>query len=140
MSISEWIASIVGTDSDREIARKTGVPQATLSRQRKAGFAPATVVAIARGYGEPPIRGLIAIGLLRDEDVPAAEVARALRLASDEDLVAEVLERIKRGSDHELLTTPVAPVIDFPPRGEWDPQRTAAGEGTLGKDGDPELS
>lgn len=112
MTITEWIASIVGTDSDREISRKTGIPQPTLSRQRKSGFAPATVVAIARGYGESPIRGLIAVGLLREDDVPAAEMARALRLASDEDLVAEVLERIKRGSDHELLTQPVAPVID----------------------------
>lgn len=108
-TVRGWFDSVVQGDSENEAAKRSGVPQGTLNRQlRTGGLAPENAVAIARAYKENPLRGLIAVGLITDVEARSFAAEISLTDVRDEDLVREVLQRVKAGrDDHPVLTTPL---------------------------------
>lgn len=97
--IDQWIRKTTGGDSGRKIAKKAGMPSATLNRQMaESALTPETIVKIARGYGESAVPGLIAFGLLVDSDIAEVSIEEALQYAEDEQLMDEVLRRMQGGS------------------------------------------
>jgi transcriptional regulator with XRE-family HTH domain len=119
MSASKWVERVSGGDSGRQVAARAGIVQATLSRQLlNDNLTPENVVAIARAYKVPVLEGLVAIGLIRESDIASMSAREALRGATDEDLTAEVLRRIREGSAAAPLTEPIsASVHAFPRQG-----------------------
>lgn len=114
----KWLARVTGGDSERQAALRAGIVQATLSRQlRNDLLTPENVVAIARAYKASALDGLVAIGLIQESDVVSMSARDALRAATDEDLVGEVLRRIQAGNASGDLTEPVATVHAFPGAG-----------------------
>lgn len=59
----EWLKAIGATESLREIANRSGVSHATLSRQITGGrFLIDTSIELARAYGVSPVSALVANG------------------------------------------------------------------------------
>ncbi len=95
-----WLRSVTD-EAEGTISKRIGVYQSTLSRQlRNDNLTPENVVAIARAYRRSPLDGLAAIGLVNQEDIARAAAGFGLPDATDEDLVAEVLRRIREGGSH----------------------------------------
>lgn len=91
----EWIDEVRGTDSLREVARRTGLNQATLNRQVNLDqLTYESVRDIARAYGRPVLADLIALGHLTESDAGIEGVERALHSATDAQLVLEVSRRL----------------------------------------------
>lgn len=100
MNAHEWIVSVCGNDSNREIARKAKLSDATLSRQiSKDALTFDVVIAIARGYDTSVISALVANGYVTPAEASIDSLDSALQTATDEQLVEEVHRRIVRGSD-----------------------------------------
>lgn len=96
--IEQWIRRTVGNASDREIARLAEIGQSTLSRQRRDGTVTVeTAVKIARAYQVSVIPALLALEVLTEFDLKAFATSNGIMDASDEDLIAEVLRRMKAG-------------------------------------------
>ena len=132
----DWLAEVAPGVSENEVARRVGLVQSTLSRQLRAdAVPPENVVAIAREYGASPVSGLVAIGLIAEDEVRRAAGMVGIEDVTDEDLVAEVLRRIQTASAHPDLIAPVASIEIA--RGEHDPQRRAARRTDVPKDDDP---
>lgn len=100
MNAHAWIVSVCGNDSNREIARKARLSDATLSRQiSKDALTFDVVIAIARGYDTSVISALVANGYVTPEEASIDSIESALQTATDAQLVEEVQRRIIRGSD-----------------------------------------
>ena len=92
--MEKWIKSFT-TDSVRKIATKIDMDHAALYRQMKSTTpSPATVVAIARAYEQPPIKGLLAIGFLEGRDLAMPEIKASICDAKDDELAREVKRRL----------------------------------------------
>lgn len=97
--IDQWVRRVTRGDSGRKIAKAAGVHPATLNRQlADSALTPEMIVKIARGYGESAVPGLVAYGLLVDSDIAEVSIEDALERAEDEQLMDEVLRRMKGGS------------------------------------------
>ena len=59
----------------------------SLYRQLPDKLSPQNVVKIARAYGGSAIDGLVAVGLIDDDDLRKSESSDALRDATDEELI-----------------------------------------------------
>lgn len=111
-----WYSRTVGDDSINAAAQKAGIQQATLNRQVGRGeLSPEITVAIARAYGADVLDALIDQGLLSADDLRQHGVRAALEAATDEEIAALVLERMREGRG-ETFNAP----IQFPriPQGE----------------------
>lgn len=110
---AEWYASLVGADSERTAATKAQIQQSTLNRQLAShALKPEVVVALARAYDASPLAGLVAIGLISTAEADRMSVDEALQKASDEQLAAAVLERVRDASEDGWLTRPMdAPAV-----------------------------
>ena len=99
MNAHEWIKTVAGNDTNREIARRSQLSDATLSRQiSRNALTFDIVLAVARGYGVSVISALVATGFITDEEASITSTAAALQAADDEQLIEEVYRRIQRGS------------------------------------------
>ena len=105
---------VVGDDTRNAVAERAGVVQPTLNRQIARGnLKPEIVVAIARAYGVPILPGLVACGLITEQEAAikarADSIQEALAKAEDADLVREVLRRIEgNGAElHTMLNEPL---------------------------------
>lgn len=108
-NIEKWIQETVGEASDREIAKLAGIGQSTLSRQRREGTVTVeTAVKIARAFQVSVIPALLAMKVVSEEDIRLFTADVALQDATDESLAAEVLRRMKAGS--ELMAQPISEV------------------------------
>lgn len=98
---TSWLELTIGGDSKTTAAKKAGIPASTLLTQARHGHLSVdTVLAIARAYGRAPVAALVETGFLSVEEAAAdtfsmAEVALALRAASDRKLLQEVMRRIR---------------------------------------------
>ena len=102
----EWLRMIGANESLREIAAKTGVSHATLSRQiNDGGFLMDTTIRLARAYGVSPVAALVANGHLTDIEAGLNAVDSALELATDAQLVAAVAARL--GVDLSIFDKPM---------------------------------
>lgn len=96
--IELWIRKTVGNASDREIGKLANIGQSTLSRQRRDGTVTVeTAVKIARAYQVSVVPALLALDVLTEFDLKAFSSSSGIMDASDEDLVAEILRRMKAG-------------------------------------------
>ncbi|MFC4223537.1 hypothetical protein [Lysinibacter cavernae] len=107
-----WIDSIRGNDSHREVARKIGTTHSTLTRQvNQDQVTFETVRAVARAYGRPVVAELIATGHLTPEDAGAEGLERALQTATDEQLVVEVGRRLNVTQISGLWDAPISEAV-----------------------------
>ena len=96
MTSMEWYRRVVGDATVNAVAARAGVVQTTLNRQVKVGrLAPETAVAIARAYGVDVIDGLLACGLLTEEDVRRHGIVPVLEDATDDEIAEEVMRRLR---------------------------------------------
>lgn len=128
MDIKKWIRSVTKEDKSGTIAVKIGVNAGTFKRQYDAGkIPPINLVKIARAYNIPPLSALIACGLITEEeaniddaDIKAikealentkqlAQNAIGLETATDEQLLQELLRRVKQRKVNPIFTEPVTP-------------------------------
>jgi len=104
----DWFADIANGDSVNQAASRIGIWQTTLARQlREDKLTPESAVALARAYKVSPLDGLVAIGLITRDEVREMAAAGSLGQATDGDLVAEVLRRLKDGGSHQELLEPL---------------------------------
>ena len=84
MNIEQWYQETVGNDSQNTVADNAGIVPSSLYRQLPDKLSPQNVVKIARAYGGSAIDGLVAVGLIDDDDLRKSESSDALRDATDE--------------------------------------------------------
>lgn len=132
----DWFNQLTAGDTQKVAAKKAGVIESTLSRQLSRGkFRPELVIALCRGYGHPPVDGLIETGYLFAHEVGAET---PLRVALESATNRQILEELLRRSDPEArelfgstngLVGIAADAEPLPPRGQPDPNaRSKSGE------------
>lgn len=100
MEHTQWFKHITRNDSLREVARRAGVNNRTLSNQVSAGeLKPEIVIKVAQGYDESPIIALIDLGFISAKWMTTLGTRTALSRASDEELTDELLQRLHLLSD-----------------------------------------
>lgn len=110
---TEYLKAITGDSSGREISRRLGISDATVSRWFKGTAAPTArqVSIVARAYKQNPLQALIAAGYLTEEEAGVAEqgAPRLLQLRdfSDLELAKEMLRRVAEPGDHSMLEAPL---------------------------------
>lgn len=112
MDTREWLNNVTNGDSLRTIEKKTGVSYGTINSQRTTGVSAENVIAVARGYGIPPVSALVVTEFLTPAEVDKGDPKAAIRNATEEDLAEEVLRRMKLPGTHAAFTTPVDELID----------------------------
>lgn len=98
MNIEQWYQETVGNDSQNTVADNAGIVPSSLYRQLPDKLSPQNVVKIARAYGGSAIDGLVAVGLIDDDDLRKSESSDALRDATDEELIHELAIRLAAGA------------------------------------------
>lgn len=112
MNSLDWMRATVGEDSRNAVAVNAEITQSTLNRQIDRGeLSPESVVAIARSYSVPVLPGLVACGLITEQEAALKErqgLEEVLTAASDADLIRAILRRIEDGAGlHSMLTQPL---------------------------------
>lgn len=111
MNIKDWYKQTTHGDSVNLVAENAQVSQSTLSRQVNSGkFSADIVVSVARKYGTSPLRALVILGLLSQEDIDAHYKRIQLAEYTDVELAREIACRLE-ASDKEERST----VLDVPP-------------------------
>lgn len=94
MTHEAWLAELIGTDSMRTASQKTEYAQTTISRQLSRGhLSPEMVIALCRAYDRSPVTGLIETGYINDFELQGPDVEVALREATNEQLLDEIMRR-----------------------------------------------
>lgn len=78
MNIEQWYQETVGNDSQNTVADNAGIVPSSLYRQLPDKLSPQNVVKIARAYGGSAIDGLVAVGLIDDDDLRKSESSLTL--------------------------------------------------------------
>lgn len=108
----EWLKSIGATESLREIASKTGLSHATLSRQINDGrFLIDTTIRLARAYGVSPVMALVTFGYLTAEEAGVSSVEAALEAATDKQLVEQVGRRLGIAEIGTIFDQPISEAV-----------------------------
>lgn len=108
----EWLKAIGATDSLRDIAARSGVSHATLSRQIAAGrFLMDTAIELARAYGVSPVSALVSNGHITPDEAGFTGVEIALQSATDEELIVEVGRRLGVAGASTLFDAPVSDAV-----------------------------
>lgn len=104
----EYILRVAEGDSQKEISRRTGVDQGTVSRwmNPKPGstIGPENVKKFARGYSREVLEAFVAAGLVTKDEVGVEVSARSLAQYSNDELI-----RILRNVTVELSRRLVGP-------------------------------
>lgn len=96
-----------------EVARRSQIPQPTLSRQINNDLLSfETVRDISRAYDRAVLADLIATGHLTTADAGIEGVERALSAATDEQLVVEIGKRLEVTPSSLLWDAPVSDAVD----------------------------
>lgn len=94
MNVEAWFKDLTDSSSLREAAEKSGVSKSTLSRNLDANtMTPETVIALCRAYDRSPVSGLIETGYINDYELHGPDVEIALREATNEQLLDEMMRR-----------------------------------------------
>lgn len=102
----KWTDDLRGADSIREVARRSGINQATLSRQINLDMLSfESVRDISRAYDRVVLADLVATGHLAVADIGVDDVTNALNAATDAQLVAAVANRL--GVDLSIFDKPI---------------------------------
>lgn len=91
----DWLQSVTGGASRRQIAAAIGRPQTTFNRQADEGrFDAGTIIAIARHYRANPIIALVETGYLDAEEASKMSMQEVAKLLTDQQLIHELARRI----------------------------------------------
>lgn len=102
----KWVDTVRGADSIREVARRSGINQATLNRQVNLDMLSfESVRDISRAYERAVLADLITTNHLNPSDVGVDDIANALNAATDAQLVAAVASRL--GVDLTIFDKPI---------------------------------
>lgn len=94
MTHEAWLAELIGTDSMRTASQKTEYAQTTISRQLSRGhLSPEMIISLCRAYDRSPVTGLIETGYINDFELQGPDVEVALREATNEQLLNEIMRR-----------------------------------------------
>lgn len=94
MNIEAWFKDLTNSSSLREAAEASGVSKSTLSRNLDANtMTPETIIALCRAYDRSPVAGLIETGHINDYELHGPDVEVALREATNEQLLDEIMRR-----------------------------------------------
>lgn len=125
MNVNDWLINLKGEDSMRAASKKSGYAQTTLQRQIDKGvLSPEMVIALCRAYDRSPVAGLIETGYINDYELHGPDVEVALREATNEQLLDEIMRRSdpqarylfgNEGDDDVIGLAPhLTPVSDAP--------------------------
>lgn len=124
---TQWFSQLVGDDTQRTAATRSGITSSTLSRQVARGeFSAEVVIALAHGYGQSPIYALAATGYLTDVEALGGDEESMIQVFSDQALIRELARRIDAdpaawfGTFGEIAT-PDASVTDLADRRSTPP-------------------
>lgn len=96
----KWIKGLVGNASGRAIANRSQISVATVNRQINKGvFTAEVVIAIARGYGESPVKALVATGYITAKEAIGINETSAAQLLTDRQLIRELARRVSSKDD-----------------------------------------
>ena len=99
MNSIQWMRKITNGDDVSTIARKTGTPRRTLYRQVERGeLSVDNVLLIAKSYKANPIHALVELGFIDAHWTNTPSTKTVLKTASEDELCAEILRRLKLGS------------------------------------------
>lgn len=94
MDFETWLTELIGEDTRRTASSKAGMAESTLSRQLSRGrLSPEMVIALCRAYDRSPVAGLIETGYINDYELHGPDVEIALREATNEQLLDEIMRR-----------------------------------------------
>ena len=94
MNFETWLTELIGDDTRRTASSKAGMAESTLSRQLSRGhLSPEMVIALCRAYDRSPVTGLIQTGYINDYELRGPDVEVALREATNEQLLNEIMRR-----------------------------------------------
>lgn len=94
MNFETWLTDLIGEDTRATASKKADYAQSTISRQLSRGYLrPETVIALCRAYDRSPVSGLIETGYINDYELHGPDVEIALREATNEQLLDEIMRR-----------------------------------------------
>lgn len=107
-SITDWYRQATHGDTDNVVAKRIGVNQSTIWRQRQNGsFATDNLIAIARAYDRNPLEPLLIAGIVTRYDIEAMAHGTGIHDATDDELIGEVSRRL--AAVHDADTPSDAP-------------------------------
>lgn len=113
MEHSEWLQKVSKGDSTNASANKAGIQQRTLARQVDREHIDAeSVIALAIAYGIHPVGALVETGYLDEKWANQIVPFLAVRKLTDEQILEEILRRMKLPGDHREFTTPVDELLE----------------------------
>jgi hypothetical protein len=109
-ALMEHLKAVTNGASDRSIALAIGMVPSTFARQLNGEMKVQTLVAICRQFHAPFLPAFVAAGFITEDEADAMRSVPSLPDVSAEDLMREVLRRVKAGgSDAEKLEEPFGP-------------------------------
>lgn len=94
MNFETWLTELIGEDTRRTASSKAGMAESTLSRQLSRGhLSPEMIISLCRAYDRSPVTGLIETGYINDFELQGPDVEVALREATNEQLLNEIMRR-----------------------------------------------
>jgi len=112
MNLEKWLAKIT-TDTAPEIAQRAGIPKRTVQHQISTGrMSIENLVKIGAAYGHHPLETLIDFEVIDPVWRTIPDIRAALRLAPEEWLADEVLNRMRAGAKTDEFTTPLDELIE----------------------------
>lgn len=107
MAWIDYVRQHAGGDDDTAIGRRIGVSGASVGRWRTSAPKPESVRAFAAAYQVSVLEAFVAAGFLTAAQARETVVRVDVSSLSDDELVSEVLARMKRGEDRGK-TAPIA--------------------------------
>lgn len=114
MEHEKWIRGLSDDLTPTVAAKTAGLSHTTVIRQlQRGGLHSDVVIAIARAQGVSVVDSLVDTGHIQPDEVEIVGVARALRFATNSQLLAEIAERVDpdgvrdfHGGDDSNIVTP----------------------------------
>nr|DAT11452.1 MAG TPA: repressor protein [Caudoviricetes sp.] len=112
MNHKEWLEKTT-VDSVNAIAKKINVKQRTLAAQLdRDRLTPENVIKIAEHYGNHPVGALVETGYLSEKWASGIDPFLAVRKLTDEQILEEILRRLKLPGDHREFVTPIDELVE----------------------------
>lgn len=111
----EYVQRIAERSSQIEIAKRSDISAATISRWQRGTPQPDSAAAFARAYGRPVIEAFVAAGYLSEVEASATVTVPDIGQLSDDDLLTEIKRRMQEaGEGRELSSAPMKPAGESP--------------------------
>lgn len=109
-NMTEYFKALTSEPSVRAIAARAELDPSTTDRQLSGRneLKVRTVVDIARAYGLPLGDLFVAVGFITEAEAATLGIEQALEVATEEQLLHEMLRRVADGRASEVLTEPVS--------------------------------